>query len=396
MIGKTVLIVDENQATRGYLSSVLKQRQFSVLEANSGKEALISAWRDHPDLVLFDPTFSDIQDIEFVQKLRQNVRSGKMHIVAFSSDPAPARREACLKAGVEEYIVKSSDAVPQLHQVLDKIFGTGTIAPEIVEANQGNKENGLLIVFLSAKGGTGTSSLCANLAMTIKEQNPDASVVVADLVLPIGSIAQIVGYEGQENLITVADLPSEETNREYFFKNLPQPELWKFQLLAGSPDPQHGNKLKGDRIGQIMDVLRASYDFIILDLGRSLSRISLPLIQQADLIPLIVSTDQSTVKLTKTVWNYLHEQGVDTQNVYAILNRAVGLEGLTKTEAEKIIGFPIKTTLPYMGSNFALANNLNQPIITKYPKDTATIIFKDTADGMVKLARQLRARSQLK
>jgi pilus assembly protein CpaE len=144
-----------------------------------------------------------------------------------------------------------------------------------------------------------------------------------------------------------------------------------------------------------VETLRAAYDFVILDIGRSLSRFSLPLIQQADLIPLIVSTDQSTVKLTKTVWEYLHELGIDTQNVYAILNRAVGLEGLTKAEAEQIIGFPIKTTLPYMGSNFALANNLNQPIITKYPKDTATIIFKDVAGDMVKLARQLRARAGL-
>jgi len=396
MIGKTILIADENQATRGYLSSILKERQFTVLEVGSGKEALISAWRDHPDLVLFDPSFSDIHDVEFIQKLRQNARSGKMHIVAFSSDPAPTRRENCLKAGVDDYIVKSSEAVTQLHQVLDRVFGAGTIPTEVPDSSQDARGNGLLIVFLSAKGGTGTSSLCANLAMTIKEQNHDARVVVADLVLPIGSIAQIVGYEGKQNLVTVADLPSTETNGEYFLKNLPEPDRWKFQLLAGSPDPQHGNNLKGDRIGQIVDVLRASYDFIILDLGRSLSRISLPLIQQADLITLIVSTDQSTVKLTKTIWEYLHEQGIDSQNIYAVLNRAVGLEGLTKSEAEGIIGFPIKTTLPYMGSNFALANNLNQPIITKYPKDTATIIFKDTAEGMVKLARQLRARRDLK
>ena len=396
MIGKMVLIVDENPATREYLSRVLKERQFKVLEVGSGKEALISAWRDHPDRVLFDPALSDIPDVEFVQKLRQNARSGKMHIVAFSSDPAPVRKEACLKAGVDDYIIKSSDAIPQLHHVLDRVFGAGTIPTETPEPSQESREKGLLIVFLSAKGGTGTSSLCANLAMTIKAQNPDAHVVVADLVLPIGSIAQIVGYGGKENLITVADLPSERTNGEYFLKNLPEPNLWNFQLLAGSPDPKHGNMLKGDRIGQIIDVLRASYDFIILDIGRSLSRISLPLIQQADLIPLIVSTDQSTVKLTKTVWEYLHEQGVDTQNVYAILNRAVGLEGLTKTEAEGIIGFPIKMTFPHMGSNFALANNLNQPIITKYPKDTATIVFKDAAEGMVKLARQLRARSSLK
>ncbi|NWG33869.1 MAG: response regulator [Chloroflexi bacterium] len=395
MIGKTILVVDENKATREYLSHVLKERQFNVLEAGSGKEALISAWRDLPDLVVFDPTFSDLQDLEFVQKLRQNARSAGMPIVAFSSDPAPARREACLKAGVNIYIVKSAKALSELQYALEQLLHAGKTDAETMESSHGSRESGLSIVFLSAKGGTGTSSLCANLAMTIKEQQPEARVVVVDLVLPIGSIAQIVGYEGQLNLVTAADLPSAQTNGEYFLKNLPQPELWKFQLLAGSPDPQHGNNLKVDRIGQIVDVLRVTYDFIIMDLGRSLSRISMPLIKQADLIPLIVANDQSTVKLTKKIWEYFQEQGIDAQNVYAILNRAVGLEGLTKSEAEGIIGFPIKTTLPYMGSNFSVANNFNQPIITKYPKDTATIIFKETAADMVKTARQLRARRNL-
>jgi MinD-like ATPase involved in chromosome partitioning or flagellar assembly len=113
-----------------------------------------------------------------------------------------------------------------------------------------------------------------------------------------------------------------------------------------------------------------------------------PLIQQADLISLIVANDQSTVQLTKTVWEYLHAQKIDTKMIYAILNRAVGLEGLTKTEAEAIIGFPIKTTLPYMGSNFSLANNQNQPISTKYPQDTASIVFKSTAEDMIKAVRR--------
>ena len=389
MTEKTILLADQNQASRVYISNTLREKQVGVLESASGKEALIIAWRDDPSLILFDPTFSDIQDVEFIQKLRQDPRTKNTPIIALSSDPAPARREACLNAGVDEYIVKSSEALALLNKALDRFLAAGT--PVEDSSSQESKEKGLLVVFLSAKGGTGTSSLCANLAMTIKSQQPDARVVVADLVLPIGSIAQIVGYDGKINLVTVADLPSAQTNREYFHKNLPEPELWKFQLLAGSPDPQHGNNLKVERIGQILDVLRTSYDFIILDIGRSLSRISLPLIQQADLITLIVSTDQSTVRLTKTVWEYFQTQKIDAQNIFAILNRAVGLEGLTKNEAEAIIGFPIKTTMPYMGSNFALANNLNQPIITKYPQDTASIIFKDAATEMVKLARRLRA-----
>jgi pilus assembly protein CpaE len=390
VVGKTILLLDENEASRKFLSRFLREKQFKVLEAPSGKEALIIAWRDEPHLILFDPILSDISDVEFIQKLRQNPRTSDTPIIALASDPSPAHREICLNAGVNEYLVKSSEAIHALEETIKRTFGTETPA---AFAGMDGKEAGLLIVFLSAKGGTGTSSLCANIAMSIQMHQPESSVVVADLVLPIGSIGQIVGYEGKLNLVTAADLPSGQTNGEYFHKNLPKPELWKFQLLAGSPDPQHGNILKGERIEQIVDVLRSAYNFVILDLGRSLSRISLPLIQKADLIALIVATDQSTVHLTKTVWEYLQSQGIEEQRIFAILNRAVGLEGLTKAEAEEIIGLTIQMTMSYMGGAFTLANNLNQPIKIKYPTDTASIILKDASESMVKFARQLRARS---
>ena len=418
MAGETILVVDENEASRNFLSHILGRKQYKTLQAASGREALIVAWRDHPDLVLFDPIISDLPAEEFIQKLRRDTRTLNTPIIALSSDSTPALKEKSVKAGVTEYINKSSEALQKLERTFDRIFSNdtpavvevksepvekrvvGEVKPEPVEKKvvvevkpePVEKKLGSLMVFLSAKGGTGTSSLCANLAMSIKMHEPQARVVVADLVLPIGSIAQIVGYKGQVNLITLADLPSDQTDGEYLRKSLPQPELWQFQLLAGSPTPQLASNLKGDRVGQIMETLRSSYDYIILDIGRSLSRISLPLIQQADLITLIVSTDQSTIHLTKTVWEYLKTQGIDDQRIFAILNRAIGLEGLTKSEAEGIIGMPIKMTMPYMGGNFTLANNLNQPITTKYPRDTATFVLKDATESMMKLVKSLRAR----
>ena len=387
MVDKTILVVDANPASRTFLANHLRAKQFKILEAPTGKEGLIVAWSHEPDLVLFDPTLKDIPDKEFIQKLRHDSRTSKARLVALSSDPDPARRETCLSAGVHDYLVKSSQAIPALEEILRRLVSAES-PPPVAAENSGKR--GLLIVFLSAKGGTGTSSLCANLAMNIQQAQPEERVVVADLVLPIGSIGPIVGNNGQVNLVTVADLPTGETNADYFYNNLPKPAQWQFQVLTGSPDPEHGNSIKGERITQIVDILCSAYDFILLDIGRSLSRISLPLIQKADLIILIASTDQSTVKLTKTVYDYLQTQGVNSQNVYAILNRAVGLEGLTKAETEQIIGLPIKTTMPYMGGNFALANNLNQPITVKYPTDTASIILKGAAQEIVNLARQLR------
>ena len=69
-----------------------------------------------------------------------------------------------------------------------------------------------------------------------------------------------------------------------FRSHLPRLEQWGFHLLAGAPDPEHGNELVASRIGELVSGLRAAYDFVLLDLGRSLSRISLPLIEHADLI----------------------------------------------------------------------------------------------------------------
>lgn len=392
MVGKSVLVIDENPASRVFLVNHLRQKQFEVLEAPTGKEGLIAAWRDRPDLILFDPALRDIADQEFIFKLRNDPRTGGTPLVALSMDASPARRERCLSAGVNEYLVKATGALLALDETLSRVFppAAPTISRIKVEEPCDEGKNGLLIACLSAKGGTGTSSLCANLAMNIQQGQPEARVVVADLVLPIGSIGQIVGASGKVNLVTVSDLPAAQTNVDYFYKNLPKPQAWQFQVLAGSPDPQQANSLKGERIGQIVETLSCGYDFVLLDIGRALSRISLPLIQKADLILLVVSTDQSTVQLTKTVWDYLKEQDIDNRKIYAILNRAVGLEGLTKTQAEEIIGLPIKTTLPYLGGNFALANNLNQPITVKYPTDTASIIFKGAATDMVNLARQMR------
>jgi hypothetical protein len=46
-----------------------------------------------------------------------------------------------------------------------------------------------------------------------------------------------------------------------------------------------------------------------------------------------------------------------------------------------------------MGSNLSVANNLNQPITTKYPTSTASMILKSWTEDIVKLAEELQAGS---
>ncbi len=381
MAGKSVLIIDADSASCNFIAAALQKEGHPILKAASGKEGLIIAWRDRPDIIVVDPVITDLKGEELAHRLRSDPRTAKTLLIAFSSDPQQARVRSCLEAGYNEYLVKTARAMPALVETIKRLVG-GSIV--------GAREGGLLIVFLSAKGGTGTSSLCANIAMNIASNQPEARVVVADLVLPIGSIAGIVGYESDLNLVSLADLSLAETPLDFYRENLARLEAWRFHILPGSANPEQANQLKVGRITDIVSALKTAYDFVVLDLGRSLSRISLPLIEHADLIALISATDASSVSLTKILWDYLKSKGVQAAMVYTILNRAIGLEGVTKAEAEKIIGIEIKAALPYMGGNFALANNQHQPISLKFPNDTAAIVLKETAQQMAAHARRLR------
>ena len=129
MSDKTILIVDRDTTSLNYLVRMLQEHGYSVLGASLGKEGLINAWRDQPDLIIFDPVLQDISPEEFIQKIRQDSRSANIPIMALSSDPNPERRNACLQAGCTHYIVKSAEAVKTLPDV---ISGLLEIKPEVV------------------------------------------------------------------------------------------------------------------------------------------------------------------------------------------------------------------------------------------------------------------------
>lgn len=382
MSSKKILIVDADVASRNFIARKLLEQNYEVIQAGSGKEGLISAWRDHPDLIIVDPVLMDINGEEIASRLRQDARTTDIPLIALSGDSSHGRLKTCLDSGFNEYIVKSGQAVATLYDTISRLL---ELTAEVMD------QGGLLIVFLSAKGGTGTSSLCANFAMNISQHYPEARVAVLDLVLPIGSIASIVGYEGEHNIVTIADMAPSETSSEFFKREFPAVGIWRFSLLAGSPDPESSNQMKVGRIWDIVTTLKASYDYVLIDIGRSLSKITLPLIQHADLITLIISTDISTAPLTRILWDYLKSKGVHTNALYTILNRAVGLEGLSKTDAENMLGMKINISMPYLGTNFAFANSHHQPFSLKFPRDTASIIFQDAASEMATLAQKIRS-----
>ncbi len=375
----SVLVIDGDAASRNYLTVMLRKSGYTVLSASLGREGLISAWKDKPDIIILDPVLSDVSGQELMTRLRQDRRTSKVPCVALSSRQDSQDMNIMLTAGCNEYMAKSSQALPRLMELIPRLLQGETVVP---------KTRGILIAFLSAKGGTGTSSMCANIAMCLGSGRTDNHVAVMDLVLPIGSIANIVGYTESLNLVTVSKQDPDQTTAAYFQQNLPRVPNWNLHFLAGSPDPESANQLVVNRLEGILNAIMDAYDYTLVDMGRALSRISLPIIQKADVVVLIVGTDLSTAILTKTVWEYLKNQGIDPRRLYPLQNRAVGLEGMTKAELEQMTGLQIRMTMPYMSDNFTIANNRHEPIIVKFPGDSSALTLKQAALQIAELGHK--------
>ncbi len=369
----TVLVIDAEDTSRNFLVRILRNHDFNVVEARTAMEALQKISETLPSIISCDSNIPDLMVHELIERLRNEKRFVHVPIAVFSANADPDEMDRCTKAGANEYYIKSGGAANTFaRNILDMIV-------DMNEAHPDEEKLGVLGVFISAKGGTGTSSICANTAMSLARIMSSSTVAVVDMVLPIGSQALITGCENDFDIVTLSQLEPEQITNDYLHQYMLSPENWNFKLLCGAPHPGKAGEFNVQHTPNIIEALRKAYDYVLVDFGRSLSRISLPIVQEADVAVLVLSNDLSTVTLTKRTLDYLLEQGVHKDRLYPMLNRAVGLEGMTKAEAEQILDLEIRNMVPYMSSNLTLANNQHVPLTNKFPNDTVNIVFKQVA-----------------
>ncbi len=107
LVGKKVLVVDDDVRNIFALSSVLERRGMSVLTAGTGREA-IATLESTPDvaIVLMDIMMPEMDGYETMQVIRQNPSFRRLPIVALTAKAMKGDREKCLEAGASEYLAK--------------------------------------------------------------------------------------------------------------------------------------------------------------------------------------------------------------------------------------------------------------------------------------------------
>ena len=145
----------------------------------------------------FDVVIVDLDsDPEYALNLVKSISASPMAtVMVYSAQSNPDLLLQCMRAGAREFLT-----LP---------FGPGIMADALLRASTlraasrpARKPDGRLLVFLSAKGGSGVTTLACNFAVSLAQESGQKTLLI-DLNLPLGDVGINLGIRAEHSVVSV-------------------------------------------------------------------------------------------------------------------------------------------------------------------------------------------------
>lgn len=263
--------------------------------------------------------------------------------VEVSQDAMRAGARACLFAPLSEVEIRAA---------ADAAWDTGEVVPP---------QRGVVFTVMSSKGGVGKSTVAANLAIALKEDQ-GSRVALVDADLHFGDAAILMNITPKVTVHDlIASLDTEIADR--FLVKHPS----GVEVLAAPLRTEQAEVMSPDRFRDLLGILQDVYDTIVVDASLSSLDAMLSALEMTDLAILVTTLDVVTLKDVRQVLDVLDDLQFPTQNLLLVGNRHDGRVSLDPQQVEKAIGMKFAALLPH-DQKVTLAGNRGIPMLVSEPR----------------------------
>jgi pilus assembly protein CpaE len=209
----------------------------------------------------FDVILVDLDsDPEYALKLVESISAhGLATVMVYSEQKDPNLLLKCMRAGAREFLT-----LPFASKSVSEALGRTSALR--VALRPANKVNGRMFVFLSAKGGSGATTLACNYAVSLAQESQKQTLLI-DLNLPLGDAAINLGIKAQYSIAS-AFQNSSRLDSHFLAGLLVQHSSGLFVLAA--PSELAPTFVSADAIDKLLEVACQNFDFVVVDAGSRL------------------------------------------------------------------------------------------------------------------------------
>jgi len=165
----------------------------------------------------------------------------------------------CMRAGAREYLMLPFDK----EEIAEALVRASTLRSMV---RPSKKTNGRLLVFLSAKGGSGATTLACNYAVSLAQESQQKTLLI-DLNLPLGDVAINLGIKAQYSIVSAFQNTS-RLDSHFLSGLLVQHSSGLFVLAA--PSELAPTFVSADAIDKLLQVACQGFDYVVVDAGSRL------------------------------------------------------------------------------------------------------------------------------
>ena len=364
----SVLIADANPASRDHLRSILaRDRELEVAgDASDGREAVEICRSLGPDVVLMDASILGPNGMSVVEGIQ--LASPDTAVIAMVDGTDNELMRNLMRWGVRDVLTKPvlpEEAINTIRSVNQAVikqrayFGTDSKAPQ-----------GKVIAVYSPQGGSGKSMLAANLAVAMAigldaKNNPN-SIVLVDLNLQFGDVDLLLNLNPDNTIAGLAQKGHSGIDSDLVEQYLTLHDESGLRVLVAPSAPRYAESITAYTVEQVIDALRESFQFVIIDTTSQLQDITLAALDAANIILLLTSLDLLALHKTRTAMEMLR-QLYTGDKIQPVLNRANSDVGITPQDVEEVLGMPVQHLIPSDGRNVVKSVNDGVPMVLSIP-----------------------------
>jgi pilus assembly protein CpaE len=234
--------------------------------------------------------------------------------------------EAAFRAGAEDLIVLPQPA-GQLAFALEKVIAR--------RRKSGSPAGpGSMISILGPKGGTGKTLTACNLAVALARAG--ARPVVVDLDLQFGDVGLALGATPRHTVYDLA-VSGGSLDGEKIDSFLVD-HASGARLLLAPTQPDQAAAIGIPFLRQVFELLRARYDFVIVDTPPAFSPEVIAAIDASSHLCVVGMLDTLSLKDTRIGFETLQKMGYEPGDTTLVLNRADSSVGIGRDDVERLLG----------------------------------------------------------
>ncbi|MFO0841666.1 MAG: hypothetical protein U0797_04590 [Gemmataceae bacterium] len=277
---------------------------------------------------------------------------GRILAVGPTNDPKLVLR--ALRSGADDF--------------LDEADAAGEVTSAITRKRSGEfpalaPEAGRVIAVLASSGGSGASTLAANVATALAREHKRAALL--DLKLESGDLAALLDLKPTH---TLADLcqNAARMDRIMFERSLVK-HASGVHLLAAPRLFADIPLVTPEGVRQAVGLARSSFPYVVADLDHPSRPEQMQVLRQAEVTLLVLRLDFPSLRNTQRTLEFIQQAGLDPNAVRLVVNRYGQAKEIHYAKAEEALGRKIFHYIPDDPKAVNRANNNGVPVVLESP-----------------------------